>query len=433
MIASDPFVSGEPIERRFDTSMQREKGIRSLLSAVQASRSAAFHAIGSAVRKIKIASLSGIFITALLLDFSVWLPTLCKAAAIVLQTGGILKLIFEERYLLLRYRRFSLKKRLIPIALFAVALLFYLEKALLLLQIRNDPASLLIHTYRLYGIIFFGSAFSIYALRLKTIAQFLDRLHLKPAQTMAVSFALLIFFGALFLSLPQMVVDPSRISFIDALFTATSAATVTGLGLFPVSEYYRITGQWILLLLIQFGGLGIMTFGALFALLSKRDLRLSDEIAFQGMLETKSIGSVRREVAAIFVTTLTIEAIGTLLLWLCFRNQTDRSFFTALFHAVSAFCNAGFSLFPANLEGHAGNAPVNFTIAALIILGGLGFPVLYDLGSYPLFGSGRGKWRLTFHPKMVLSVSAGLLAAGTIGILLLEYRGALAPLPWHQK
>lgn len=188
--------------------MKREGWIRSLLCAVQESGPATslrrrFHRFSSSVREIKVASISGIFLASLLLDFSVWFPTFCKALAIPLQAGGIAKLVFEERYLLLRYRHFSLKKRLIPIVLFAVALLFYLEKGLLFLQIWKDPAGALIHTYRLYSIIFFGSAFSIYAMRLRTIAQFLDRLPLKPAQTLAVSFALLIFFRALFLSLPQ--------------------------------------------------------------------------------------------------------------------------------------------------------------------------------------------------------------------------------------
>jgi trk system potassium uptake protein TrkH len=417
--------------------MKRAAWVRSLLSVVQESRPVrsirrTFDVIGSSVREIKVASISCIFLASLLLDFSVWAPTLCKLAAIFLQAGGTIKLIFEERYLLLRYRHLSFKKRLIPIVLFAVALLFYVEKAILFFQTWNDPAGVFIHTYRLYSMIFFGSAFSIYGMRLRTITQFLDRLHLRPAQTLAVSFALLIFFGALFLSLPQMVIDPSRISFIDALFMATSASTVTGLGLFPISEFYRASGQWVLLLLIQFGGLGIMTFGALFSLVSKQDLRLSDEVALQGILETESIGTVRREVAGIFIMTLTIEAIGTLLLWLCFREETG-SAFTALFHAVSAFCNAGFSLFPANLEGYVSHLPVNLTVAGLIILGGLGFPVLKNLGSYPLFGSDRREWRLTFHSKMVLSISAGLLAAGTIGLFILEYNGTLAPLPWHQK
>ncbi|MFY9269462.1 MAG: TrkH family potassium uptake protein [Candidatus Manganitrophaceae bacterium] len=390
------------------------------------------HTVSSSVRELKVASLTGIFVASLLLDFSTWLPTFCKAAALFLQTGGIIKLVFEERYLFFRYRHFSMRKRLIPIIFFIVALLFYIEKGLLFYQIWTNAADPLLHTYRLYSMIFFGAAFSIYGMRLRTIAHFIDRLHLRPAQTLAVSFAILIIFGALFLSLPQMVIDPSQISFIDALFISTSAGTVTGLGLFPISEFYRMSGQWVLLFLIQFGGLGIMTFGALFSLISKRELRLGDEIALQGILETESIGTVRREIARIFIVTFTIEAIGTLLLWLSFREETG-SIFAALFHAVSAFCNAGFSVFPTNLEGYVGHLPVNLIIAALIILGGLGFPVLQNLGNYPLFGSDRRAWRLTFHSKMVLVISAGLLTVGTIGLFVLEYNGTLAPLPWHQK
>ncbi|HLG21295.1 MAG TPA: potassium transporter TrkG [Candidatus Manganitrophaceae bacterium] len=377
------------------------------------------------------------FFTALLLsfffDFSIWLPTLCKIVALLLQAGILVRLIFEERYLWARFRRLPLKKKLIPITLFAIALLFYLEKGWLLAGSWADGGESLRYTYRLYSMIFLGAAFSIYAMRLKTIGQFLERLHLRPAQTMALSFALVILLGALLLSLPQVVIDPSRISFVDALFTATSATTVTGLSLFPISDYYERSGLWVILLLIQLGGLGIMTFGALFSLISKRDLRLDEAVALQGVLEPSSIGVVRREIGAIFIMTLAIEAVGTLLLWFSFQGENGRPLFTALFHSISAFCNAGFSLFPANLEGRVTDLPVNLVIALLIVLGGLGFPVLHNLGSYPLFRKNRSGWRLTFHSKVVLSISAGLLLAGTVGIFIFEYRGVLAPLPWRHK
>ncbi len=418
--------------------MKREGRVRSLLSAAQGSGPVAsmlqlFRRIISAIREIKVASLSGTLLLSLLFDFSPWFPIFLKGAALLLQGGVIIKLTFEERYLLLRFRHFSWMKRLIPIALFLVALLFYFEKGLLFFLLWDQPDAPLIHTYYLYSMIFLGSAFSIYAMRLKTIATFLDQLHLKPAQTLALSFALLILTGALLLSLPQMVVDPSRISFIDALFTATSATTVTGLIVSSTSEYYRLPGQWVILLLIQLGGLGIMTFGALIFFLPRRRMPLQEEIALQGVLAVESIGSVRREIGSIFVITLTIEAIGALLLWTLIRNDTPAAVFQAIFHSVSAFCNAGFYLFPANLEGYADFPALQLTIITLVILGSLGFPVLHNLSSYPLFGRGPTSWRLTFHSKIVLTISAGLLLAGTLGIYLLEYRGVLAPLSWHQK
>ncbi|MDC4204285.1 MAG: hypothetical protein MPW13_07840 [Candidatus Manganitrophus sp.] len=415
-------------------SMKREGWFRSLLSAAQESRPATFvrqvfDLIASSIREIKVASLSGILLLSFLFDFSIWFPIFFKAAALLLQAGGLIKLTFEERYLLLRFRHLSWRKRLIPVALFLIALLFYFEKGVLFLQRWDQPDTFPIHTYRLYSMIFFGAAFSIYAMRLKTIATFLDRLHLRPAQTLALSFAMLIFAGALILSLPQMVVDPSQISFIDALFTATSATTVTGLIVSSPSEFYRLPGQWVILLLIQLGGLGIMTFGALIFFLPRRRMPLREEFALQGVLEAESIGSVRREIGSIFVITLTIEAFGALLLWTFFENATPNALFQAIFHAVSAFCNAGFSLFPANLEGYVDRPGINLTIIGLVILGGLGFPVLHNLGNYPLFGRGPTAWRLTFHSKMVLAISGALLLTGTVGIYFLEYRGALSPFP----
>jgi trk system potassium uptake protein TrkH len=230
-----------------------------------------------------------------------------------------------------------------------------------------------------------------------------------------------------------MLVDPSRISFLDALFMATSATTITGLTLFPISEHYGAGGLWVLLLLVQIGGVGIMTYGALFSIMSRKGLQLREAAALQEVMESESIGTVRREIGTIFIVTLTIEALGTLFLWGTFQGEEQGTLFAALFHSVSAFCNAGLSLFPSNLEGHVDRAGINLVIAALIVLGGLGFPVLYNLASYPLFGEERREWRLTFHSKMVLSISAGLIGVGTVGIYLLEYNGALAPLSGPEK
>lgn len=377
--------------------------------------------------------ISTLFIS-VLLDFSRWLPLLCRAIALILQAGIALRLCFEGRYLLLRLRHLSLRKRLMLILLFGIGLLFYVEKLLLFAAMWGQPAEVLAAPYHLYSIVFFVCAFSIYAMRLNAISHLLAELHLKPAQTLAFGFFLCILLGTLLLSLPQMVTDPAKISFIDALFTATSAATVTGLSLFAISDYYHLSGQWVILLLIQLGGLGIMTFGALLSLISNQRIRLDDALLLQGALETESVGTVKRELQSLFILTFTIEAAGAFLLWIFFPSEgTPTPLFSAVFHAVSAFCNAGFSLFPANLEGYVGHLPINLVIASLIILGGLGFPVLYNLSRYPLFNRRRGAWRLAFHSKMVLSISAGLLAVGTLGIFVLEYGGALAPLPWHEK
>jgi len=385
------------------------------------------------LRGLNAFSTSGLLLLALLLDFSIWLSLFCKLTALLLQTSVLVKLGYEEKYLHLRFRRLSWQKKAIPLALFGVCLLFFVEKALLISAMWQTQGLALTHTYRSYSIIFFLSAFAIYALRINVIARFLSRLRLRPAQTLAVGFMCLILIGGLLLSLPQMVSDPSKISIIDAFFTATSASTVTGLVVAPISEYYRPGGTWVILCLIQLGGLGIMTFGVLFSLLSKQRMRLDDAIALQGVLDAESVGTVRKEIQRIFLLTLTIEALGTLLLWLILPEEGAHPLFSAAFHAVSAFCNAGFSLFPDNLEGYVQHLPLNFIVAALVIAGGLGFPVLSNLGNYPLFRKNRASWRLSFHTKMVLSVSAGLLIFGTLGIYFIEYSNTLSALSWHEK
>jgi len=389
--------------------------------------------LSNTFRGIKVFSTVGMLLFAILLDFSPWLPFVSKIIATVLQTGVLIKLIFEERYLHLKFRRLSWQKKLIPIVLFGVCLLFYIEKLLLLISMWGAEPGTLIDPYRSYSIIFFSSGFSIYTLRLNIIAEFLSQLHLKPAQTLSIGFLGLILFGTLLLSLPQMVTDPSQISIIDALFTATSASTVTGLALFPISEFYRPSGIWVILLMIQLGGLGIMTFGVLFSMISKQRMRLDDKVALQDVLGAESVGSVKDEIKLIFLITFMIEALGAILIWILLPDGTSDPFFTAVFHSISAFCNAGFSLFPDNLMGYVEHFSMNFIIAVLIVLGGIGFPVLNNLGNYPFFSKNRAAWRLSFHSKMVLSISAGLLLTGTVAIYILEYSNSLASLSWYDK
>ncbi|MFQ5588924.1 MAG: TrkH family potassium uptake protein [Nitrospiria bacterium] len=392
-----------------------------------------FVSITQSLRDAKYFSMAGTLIFSLLLDFSPWFPNFCRIIALVLQAGVLVRLVFEERLLHLRFRHLSWQKQLIPIALFGVCLLFYVEKAVILFAVLGEPLDDLIKPYHSYSVIFFVSAFSIYAMRLNIVARFLSGIQLRPAQAMAMGFVLLIATGTMLLSLPQMVSDPSKISIIDALFTATSASTVTGLTLAPISEFYRQSGIWVILFLIQMGGLGIMTFGVLFSLLSNQRIKLQDAVTLQGALATESLGTVRKEIGLIFFVTFVIETLGALLFWLFLPNGTDQPVFTAIFHSVSAFSNAGFSLFPENLEGFVGHIPLNFVVAVLIVLGGIGFPVLNNLGGYPFFKKDRTAWRLSFHSKMVLSVSAGLLGIGTIGIYFLEFNGALASLSWYEK
>lgn len=395
------------------------------------SRSLVF--VADQLRGMKYFPIPGILILCLVLDFSPWFSTVSRIVSLTLQAGVLIKLVFQEKLLHLRFRHLSWKKKFIPIALFGVSLLFYFEKAVIFFSVWGEPTDYLVVPYHSYGTIFFLSSFLIYILHFNMISAFFGDLHLKPAQAMAISFLSLIILGTLLLSLPQMVTDPSKISIVDALFIATSASTVTGLSLAPISEFYRPAGIWVILFLIQTGGLGIMTFGVLFSFFSNQRIQLDSAVTLQGLLETESVGSVRREIGRIFLFTFMIETLGALLFWFFLPEGTDQAFFSSVFHAVSAFCNAGFSVFPTNLEAFVGNTPLSLVISVLIVLGGLGFPVLNNLGDYPLFRKDRAAWRLSFHSKLVLSISAGLLLVGTVGIYFFEYNGTLAPLSWYEK
>jgi trk system potassium uptake protein TrkH len=215
-------------------------------------------------------------------------------------------------------------------------------------------------------------------------------------------------------------------TFSDALFTATSAACVTGLVVRDVAEFSAL-GQGIILALIQLGGIGIMTVATLVVVQltgrqTLRQLVLARESLGVGLHE--DLGRVLVRVVSI---TIVFELIGAAVL--AAYRLSDLSLSEAvwwgLFHAVSAFCNAGFALSPQNLAPWADSALVNLTITVLVVLGGLGFPVLVDIFTHrrrrPL------RWReLHFHSQLVITASAALLLIGTLAILALEYSNAFA-------
>ncbi len=236
-----------------------------------------------------------------------------------------------------------------------------------------------------------------------------------------------ILLGTLLLWLPFSWKGEGRLSPLDALFTATSAVCVTGLITVDTAQY-TLVGQTVILLLIQFGGLGIITFSTFLLVRPRLKLSMTSYRVIKGFsldsIESRPLAIVRQ----ILVSTLAIEALGAVVLYFGFRPTVQaRLGFAAVFHAISAFCNAGFSTFSTNLEGYVANPTVNLTIMALIVAGGLGFVVLQDLGDTLILGRKR---RLALHSKSVLLTSAVLILAGAGIFLLFEYRGAYAVLSW---
>ena len=230
-------------------------------------------------------------------------------------------------------------------------------------------------------------------------------------------FAALIAGGAAALSLPAAMPPGSGgLPPIDALFTATSAVCVTGLVTVDTTAFTRF-GQTVILLLIQLGGLGIISFTSMLLLLPGRQLPFRR----LGTIRSFSLDGVehdpRRIVAGIVASTFAIEAAGALVLYPLFRREgVAAPGFAAVFHSVSAFCNAGFSTFSDSLAGFRDRPAVLLTVSALIVTGGIGFIVLQDLA---LRLTGK-KARLSYHSRLMLVLTAILVAAGALAFWFLE-------------
>ncbi|MHC4737730.1 MAG: TrkH family potassium uptake protein [Planctomycetota bacterium] len=269
-----------------------------------------------------------------------------------------------------------------------------------------------------------------------------------PTQTLIASFLVLIIAGAGALWLPRSS-GTENISFVDALFTATSATCVTGLIVKDTGKDFSLMGQLIILTLIQLGGLGIVVFGAVIALLLGQALSLRESVAMQDLLSASTLSRIGQMIVFILFGTIFIEAVGAISMFGMWDDVSGRvvnvhqQWFCSIFHSISAFCNAGFSLFSDSLISYNKRPQVYVVLCPLIILGGLGFSVLYDLSSITTdkvkrffkkrFDKRRHFLRETpkrmrLQTKIVLSVSFVLIILGALTILLFErYAGGGSP------
>jgi trk system potassium uptake protein TrkH len=252
------------------------------------------------------------------------------------------------------------------------------------------------------------------------------RRELSAPQLAALSFVVLIAIGTIgLLTLPGLYTE-KPLSWVDALFMATSAVCVTGLVVVDVSQDLTFWGQAWLLLLIQAGGLGILTLAGLVVSLSGVRMGLEVQEAAGGSTSVLPPRAAARMLRTAVGFTLVLEAAGALALWLAWRGDVGaaRAAWLAVFHSVSAFCNAGFSLFSDSLVGFRERPELVLTVALLIVVGGLGFPVIQDL-RYRLRGHHP---HLTLHTRLVLVATAVLLAGSTLLYLLFEWNHELRPL-----
>lgn len=282
----------------------------------------------------------------------------------------------------------------------------------------------------------------------------LHQIGFSPALVLVTSFVALIFCGTILLALPAARIPGAELSstypiWLIALYTSTSASCVTGLVIVDTGSYWSPAGQFIIMCLIQIGGLGIMTFGGFVGLISGRATQVGEDVMFRDLFDSDQIVNVRKMMLAILLFTLGSELLGAILLWGMWPELPfGQRVFYCCFHSIAAFCNAGFALPKnnANLIGYGGLWQVWGVIAGLVIVGGLGFGVLNDTATYLktiLLNQLRGRSFLRGHrPIARLGVNSGLvllttlvlLVGGTAGLYFLDDDGAIGSLqnPWDR-
>lgn len=255
-----------------------------------------------------------------------------------------------------------------------------------------------------------------------------------PPRLLALSFLAAIIIGTIILSLPFST-RPGRISLIDALFTSTSAICVTGLIVVDTPTYFSPFGLGVLLALIQLGGLGIMTFSSFILITAGRRVSLSDKLAVEGSFRPAAISDFRALLRDVFLFTLSFEVIGAAVLMFKFSGMGSwpRALALSVFHSVSAFCNAGFSLFSDSLMGWRGDVLVNLTVVFLIVFGGLGFFVLQEIKLALRSSLRRERVKFSLHTNFVTAITLGIILTGAMLLFFMEFDRGFSSLPLKEK
>lgn len=241
---------------------------------------------------------------------------------------------------------------------------------------------------------------------------------LNGVQILAIGFAVIALVGGIILSLPISSADGNPTNLLDSLFTSTSAVCVTGLIAVDTGTHWNMFGKTIIMLLIEIGGLGFMSFTTLIAIFLGKKITLRERLVIQEAMNTFNIEGLVRMVKYVVGFTVSVQAVGAALMSIQFipTYGLGKGIYYSIFHSISAFCNAGFDLFGnfSSLTGQASNPILLLIISALIIIGGLGFTVWLELYNY------KDVKKLSVHSKMAILITAILLVGGSILMLLLE-------------
>lgn len=261
----------------------------------------------------------------------------------------------------------------------------------------------------------------------------MKKIKLSPYILILLSFAIMMFLGAFLLCLPLAQISGKSGNFLENLFTATSALCVTGLVVNDISITYTIFGKIVILILIQLGGLGVLTVSSMVILSISRKMGYYTKKIVSEDINYNILTEIPRYLKNVSIVVFGIEFIGAVLLFFEFSKKMPfiQAVGYSIFHSVSAFCNAGFALFSNNMENYTGNILINFVITSLIILGGLGFAAILDV--YNVIKKTRRKLSTSTHLAIVMTIF--LICFGAVMTFMLEYsnKGTIGSLNLHDK
>jgi trk system potassium uptake protein TrkH len=398
----------------------------------------------------------------LLVDLG-WIPTLqghARTWAVVLNAAVVCLFLFEyfaRAFLassILRHIRENIFDTVLTVTFLALAL-----SARYLYRGEGGGGALRGHGITLdTAYLVLGQVYILLALISKAVAyqRELATAKFKPAWVVVASFAIVIAMGTVLLCSPHALSEKAaagegRISVIDAFFTAASAVCVTGLTVKDIGTYFSTFGQVVIMGLIQVGGLGLMTFVAFSSLIIGKGLALSERVVMQDVLSYEVMNRLPRMLVFILSVTFGTEALGAAVMYFTWHGDytVGERVYLSAFHAVSAYCNAGFSLLSANLVEYRNSFALVTAVTGLIIFGGIGFTVQGDLIGrvwYYIKARARGRRRLlknlaaaegpvylSTHSKVVLTTTAALLVSGTILFAVLEWTGTLGGMGLEEK
>lgn len=345
----------------------------------------------------------------------------------------ILLFVISETFFAVRQEKYIRKYFQNNFVGFLAVLIFALTFIIFKIQIgfKNISEELSIVFDIFKNIFLFGKIIRLISKRAGLTAKIISN----PARTLIISFFMVIIIGSFLLMLPAASAKGSPLNFLTALFTSASAVCVTGLSVIDVSSELTIVGKFILIVLIQVGGLGIMVFSFFGMLAFRKKMTVSEKLTISYMVSEDDMSNLFKTLRVIVLSTFFIEALSAVFLFIGFSRILGFNLKTlgfALFHAISAFCNAGFALFSNNLESFTSDIIISLTIGFTIILGGISFAVIYDVLAKvrtdiknTFLKKKKTDYLISVNTKMILSLTVFILFISFALFYLLEHRNTM--------